>query len=121
MRRGDLGWRLTIPPDGHLPAGGLLPALIEWDTSGHPARRLPDSGCHLTRLRLTPSDPETGSRALEVMGCRHLVCLAPQASAAPPPHDRRNRNPQRPAAPHQHSRMTTAARSPHVLMDLTRS
>lgn len=29
FQRGERTWRLTVPADGHLPEGGLLPALIE--------------------------------------------------------------------------------------------
>jgi hypothetical protein len=50
MTRGDLAWRLTIPHDGVRPADGVLPALIEWPSGGHPADRLPDSGDTLDEL-----------------------------------------------------------------------
>lgn len=50
MERGDFRWRITVPADGHLPGGGLLPTLIQWDVPFHPARRLPESGCRLMKL-----------------------------------------------------------------------
>jgi hypothetical protein len=50
MERGDYRWRITVPPDGHLPGGGLVPTLIQWDVSFRPAARLPDAGCRLMKL-----------------------------------------------------------------------
>jgi hypothetical protein len=81
MRRGDLRWRLTLHADGHLPAGGLLPGLIEWDGPHHPAQRLPDAGCRLTRIRLSPTAPDTLSTLLQAIGCRHMIDLVFRESA----------------------------------------
>jgi hypothetical protein len=50
MERGDYRWRITVPPDGHLPGDGLVPTLIQWDVPFHPASRLPDCGCRLMKL-----------------------------------------------------------------------
>lgn len=47
MQRGDFRWRIAVPTDGSLPAGGRAPTLIQWDVPCHPAERLPDSGCTL--------------------------------------------------------------------------
>jgi len=52
MSRGALSWRLTVPEDGHLPLGGLFPSLIEWPDIPHPAARMADAGCRLTRLEM---------------------------------------------------------------------
>ena len=49
LARGDLRWRMAVPPSGRLPFGGAHPALIHWQTAAHPAQRLPDQG---VRLRL---------------------------------------------------------------------
>ena len=43
MSRGDLTWRITVPDDGHRPGRGLVPALIQWPDSRHPADNMPDS------------------------------------------------------------------------------
>ena len=48
MRRGDLEWRMAIPPREEA-MDGLLPALIEW-RGGGAADRIPDSGCALVAL-----------------------------------------------------------------------
>jgi hypothetical protein len=50
MQRGDLTWRITVPEDGGLPGGGLLPMLIQWETPFHPASRMEERGCRLERL-----------------------------------------------------------------------
>lgn len=51
VSRGDYRWRITVPRDGSLPAGGVFPSLIEWEGPG-PAASLPDSGCRLESLDL---------------------------------------------------------------------
>lgn len=50
MERDDYRWRITVPSDGHLPGGGLVPTLIQWDGPFHPASRLPDAACRLMKL-----------------------------------------------------------------------
>lgn len=57
MERGDYRWRITVPPDGHLPGSGLVPTLIQWDVPFHPAGRLSESGCRL--MKLEGFHPET--------------------------------------------------------------
>ena len=50
MTRGSLSWRITIPRDGSLPFGGVMPGLIQWDAAQHPATRMADRGCTLAAL-----------------------------------------------------------------------
>ena len=51
MSRGKLHWRITVPPDGHLPGRGLVPTLIQWpDGLQHPAQAMPDHGLSLVAL-----------------------------------------------------------------------
>lgn len=52
MTRGALGWDITITEDCRSPAGGLLPTIIDWGSSAHPAADLPDSGIRLDWLEL---------------------------------------------------------------------
>jgi hypothetical protein len=52
FQRGDLSWQLTVRPDGKLPADGVVPSLIFWPGSAHPAARLPDAGVTLEGLEL---------------------------------------------------------------------
>jgi hypothetical protein len=68
MSRGDLTWRLTVPPGRSLPLGGAGPLLIQWDTGPHPAERLPDDGCELVGLTVTHPDHERVGRLLAVIG-----------------------------------------------------
>lgn len=50
LQRGDLKWRMAVPDSGILPFDNCAPALIEWDTPVHPAKRLVPTGIKLTRL-----------------------------------------------------------------------
>lgn len=65
MQRGDFAWRISVPTDGHLPEGGVVPSLIQWDTGGHPAERLPDAGCRLLALVLQHPEPARVAARLE--------------------------------------------------------
>ena len=68
MQRGDLAWRLTIPEDGHLPARGLVPTLIEWPDQRHPADSLTDAGMRLVALAGEHPDPAPVRAALGTLG-----------------------------------------------------
>jgi hypothetical protein len=73
MERGDFRWRITVPDDGHLPGDGLLPSLIQWDVSFHPAQRLPESGCRLMKLEGFHPSPGEVRDGLAALGLeRHL-------------------------------------------------
>ena len=61
--RGDLRWRMALPPDGRLPWAGLFPGLIEW-CDAPPV--IADSGLRLSRLVL--SHPEAGELRDAVTG-----------------------------------------------------
>lgn len=67
MSRGELHWRLAFPPDGRMPHGGVLPALIEWPDR-NPARRMPDLGCTLERLELLHPQPDAIESLLADVG-----------------------------------------------------
>ena len=64
MQRGDLAWRLTIPDDGHLPARGVVPTLIEWSDNRHPTDRMPDAGLEIVTLAAEHPDPAPVRAAL---------------------------------------------------------
>jgi hypothetical protein len=57
LSRGSNRWTLTVPADGHLPMGGVLPSLIAWQTQP-PAGALPERGVRLRQLALATSDPD---------------------------------------------------------------
>jgi hypothetical protein len=52
LTRDRYAWRITVPDDGALQFGGVLPTLLQWDGDAHPADALEDRGCTLQRLTL---------------------------------------------------------------------
>lgn len=60
-------WRITVPEDGRRPGRGVLPTLIQWQSS-HPADALPDSGLTLEQLAASHPEPAVIRRALERLG-----------------------------------------------------
>lgn len=64
LARGDLRWRMAVPPDGRLPFAGMFPALIAWDGPLHPAALLADHGLRLTRLVVSHPRAEGLQQAL---------------------------------------------------------
>ena len=52
LKRDRYAWRITVPEDGALQFGGVLPTLLQWDGDAHPADALEDRGCTLQRLAL---------------------------------------------------------------------
>jgi len=75
MSRGNLHWELTLTEDGHLPGGGVIPFLIDWKQSTHPATAMADSGCSLAGLRGFHPRPETILPILESLGAAPLIEL----------------------------------------------
>lgn len=71
--RGDRSWRLTVPKDGHLPMGGLLPAFIEWSPGPHPSTGQQDLGVTLDKVCLTHPDPKALQDILDVLQVGHLA------------------------------------------------
>lgn len=51
--RGLLQWLMTVRPDGQRLFAGVLPTLIEWGASHHPAAAMPESGVTLQSLVAT--------------------------------------------------------------------
>lgn len=79
MSRGDLEWDITIPDDGELLEGGLIPTVIAWGDTPHPTTRLPDSGCRLIGLRGLHPQPERVAARLRALGAE----LGLEASPTP--------------------------------------
>jgi Glyoxalase-like domain len=67
ITRGDYAWKITIPNDGQLVLGGLLPTLIEWQ-SQHPTQHLPDSGVRLLHLQGAHPNPAETQAKLQTLG-----------------------------------------------------
>jgi hypothetical protein len=66
--RGDYRWRITIPDDGKLPGGGVVPSLIQWDVPTHPADGLTSSGVSIASLAASHPDPGAIRGALAALG-----------------------------------------------------
>lgn len=71
--RGDRSWRLTVPKDGSLPEGGLLPAFIEWSPGPHPSSGMQNLGVALKRVTLTHPDPTSLREVLRALHVDHLA------------------------------------------------
>lgn len=76
MERGGLRWRMTFTSNGALVEQGLVPPLIEWLVSAHPARGLPDAGCELIRLEGIHRNSERVCATLEAMGLGGTLSLS---------------------------------------------
>ena len=76
LSRGDLSWKLTVPRDGSLVEGGLLPAFIEWSQEPHPSSGMQDIGVELKTIRLTHPEPEKLTEMLTALSVEHLVQVA---------------------------------------------
>lgn len=76
MRRGSFQWRITIPTDGGLVHGGLVPSLIQWDSAMHPAASMPDSGCSLAALEAFTANPRLLREQLDSLGLSESVAIS---------------------------------------------
>lgn len=65
--RGLYRWLFTLPTDGALIEGGLIPPLIEWQTA-HPLEAMPDSGCALKTFEGWHPEPERVRAVLAPLG-----------------------------------------------------
>lgn len=73
MTRGAFEWRITIPADGHLPGGGLLPTLIQWMDERHPADAMPDAGVRLVALAGAHPEPNAIRSALAALSLSETI------------------------------------------------
>ena len=71
--RGDRSWRLTVPDDGSLPEGGLVPAFIEWSPGAHPSTGMQDLGIVLKKVVLKHPEPERLNSLLSDLKILHLA------------------------------------------------
>lgn len=84
MSRDDLRWLITIPADGSLPGGGVVPTLIEWQTAQHPAMLLQDKGCTLVQLAGFHPDSDRIKQILAPLGLQGAIAVHPLAPGTPP-------------------------------------
>ena len=76
LSRGDLRWRLTVPKDGSLPEGGLIPGFIEWSGGPHPSHGMQDLGVTLRRVQLSHPEPARLREVLRALEIAHLAELS---------------------------------------------
>jgi hypothetical protein len=76
MTRGPFRWRITIPADGGLVHGGLVPPLIQWHSSVHPAAGMPDCGCSLSSVEAVTPDPELLRSQFASLGLSDAVMIS---------------------------------------------
>lgn len=74
-----LRWRIVVPDDGRLLAGGALPTLIEW-AGVHPADSMPPSGVSLTGLTLRGL-PAAAAQVLQPRGVQRVDGPGPALEA----------------------------------------
>lgn len=65
-----LSWRLTDPYAERM--GGVIPFLIDWGETSHPAEAAPRAG-RLVELRIEHPAPDGVRRALATLGCRDVT------------------------------------------------
>ncbi len=73
FQRGDRTWRLTVPRDGSLPEGGLIPAFIAWSPGPHPSTGQQDLDVRLKTVNLTHPDPDKLRAVFEALEIAHLA------------------------------------------------
>jgi hypothetical protein len=73
FERGEYRWRITVPADGHLPGRGLVPTLIQWEVTAHPADALPPSGVSLEQLAGSHPEPAGIRAALAALGLADVL------------------------------------------------
>ncbi|MGI9381780.1 MAG: VOC family protein [Methyloligellaceae bacterium] len=66
--RGALHWHITVPADGSLPAGGVMPTIIQWPEDAEPWTAMANPGCRLEALTLSHPEPERIEAALAAIG-----------------------------------------------------
>ncbi|MBL6782864.1 MAG: VOC family protein [Alphaproteobacteria bacterium] len=73
LARGNLRWRLTVPDDGHLPMGGLIPGFIEWPDGKNPSQDMPDNALRLNQITISSPEPHQMTELMTVLGIDGLA------------------------------------------------
>jgi len=77
VTRGNLNWNFAIPDDGRLLAGGVLPYVMQWHVSPHPAAQMPDCQCRLKSIEITHPYSEWVSDILDAISIGDQVKIFP--------------------------------------------
>ncbi|NML32987.1 VOC family protein [Paraburkholderia antibiotica] len=78
MTRGDFTWGLSVPDDGAFPAwqgagDGVLPSLIQWDSTRQPSQSLAPTNLALKALKAVHPQAELIGEQLRWLGAAHLL------------------------------------------------
>src|SRR5690348_9646989 len=84
MSRGSVLWLITIPAQGALLAGGIIPMLVEWRIAKHPAAALEDKGCALRQLDLFHPNLDAVAKILDCLEIRPEVGIHKLATGMRP-------------------------------------
>lgn len=84
MSRDNLQWSVTIPSDGNLFEGGVVPMLIQWQTPVHPATKMAELGCTLEGLEIHHAQPDTIATILEQIDALGLIEIHALPAGSPP-------------------------------------
>ena len=71
-----LRWRLTVPQQGNLLMGGLIPFFIEWPKDTHPSQNLVQLGIKLEAIQLTHPEPDMLTGLLSALEVDHLCTVS---------------------------------------------
>lgn len=77
VTRGNLSWKFGLPDDGRLLAAGMLPYIIEWECSPHPAALMADTGCQLVSLAIEHPHSTWLQKSLDCIGAAKLLSIVP--------------------------------------------
>jgi len=70
-------WKFGLPDDGRLLAAGMLPYIIEWECSPHPAALMADTGCQLVSLAIEHPHSTWLQKSLDCIGATKLLSIVP--------------------------------------------
>ncbi len=87
MTRGDFTWGLSVPDDGSFPTwqgtgDGVLPSLIQWDSTRHPSAVLAPANLALKALKAVHPRADVIGEQLRWLGAAHLIDVQPGENAA---------------------------------------
>lgn len=77
ITRNNLSWDISLPADGRLLAGGMLPYLIQWHDKNHPASNMKNLGISLIAINIYHPYPEWLRGILDSIGATNLVNIHP--------------------------------------------
>jgi hypothetical protein len=80
LSRGDFRWTFALSADGSMPFGGVGPDLIQWQGSAHPAKRLKNTRCSVTRMTATHPDADAVRNMLNALKLSALLKVEPGES-----------------------------------------